>query len=81
MMTDRSCVAQADALRAAELMVAAEEARAKLLAGEGDANAVVRMENRAARAARKLGVYQQSGKQKARAGGVPAFLQTAGSAR
>lgn len=54
-----NCLAQADALRAAELTVAAEEARAKLLAGEGDANGVVRLENLAARAVRKLGLDQQ----------------------
>lgn len=59
-MSNRSnCFAQADALRAAELMVAAEEARAKLLAGDGDADAVVRLENLAARAVRKLGLDQQ----------------------
>jgi hypothetical protein len=52
----RSPVAQADAIRAAELTVAAEDARAKLLAGDGDANAVVRIENLATRAVRKLGI-------------------------
>jgi hypothetical protein len=61
-MNNRSCFAQADALRAAELMVAAEEVRAKLLAGEGDASAVVRLENLAARAVRKLGLDQQQAK-------------------
>jgi hypothetical protein len=80
-MSDRGIAAQADAMRAAELMVAAEEARGKLLTGDGDANGVVRIENLAARAVRKLATYQQqSGKPKAR-NGVPAFLQTAGTAR
>jgi hypothetical protein len=60
-MTDRSCTGQADALRAAELMVAAEEARARLLAGNGDADGVVRIENLAARAVRKLGLDRQQG--------------------
>lgn len=55
----RSPVAQADAIRAAELTVAAEDARAKLLAGDGDANAVVRIENLAARAVRKLGLVER----------------------
>jgi hypothetical protein len=73
-MIDRSCVAQADALRAAELVVAAEEARTKLFAGNGDANGVVRMENLAARAVRKLAAYQQQSAKQKRAG-VPAFLQ------
>jgi hypothetical protein len=52
----RSPVAQADAIRAAELTVAAENARAKLLKGDGDGNAVVRLENLATRAVRKLGL-------------------------
>lgn len=47
---------QADALAAAELKVAAEIERAKLLAGQGDADAPVRVENLAARAERKLGL-------------------------
>jgi hypothetical protein len=55
----RSPVAQADAIRAAELTVAAEDARAKLLAGDGDANAVVRIENLAGRAVRKLGLGER----------------------
>src|ERR1700733_1666666 len=62
-MTDRSCIAQADVLRAAELVVAAEDARAKLLAGNGDAVAVVRLENLAGRAIRKLGLDRAGTKQ------------------
>jgi hypothetical protein len=58
-MADRGCIAQADALRAAELTVAAEDARARLLAGAGDADELVRIENLAARAVRKLGLDQQ----------------------
>jgi hypothetical protein len=54
-----SPVAQADAIRAAELTAASENARAKLLAGDGDANAVVRIENLAARAVRKLGLNER----------------------
>jgi len=62
-MSNRSnCFAQADALRAAELTVAAEEVRADLLAGNGDANAVVRLENLAARAVRKLGLDPEQAK-------------------
>jgi hypothetical protein len=45
---------QAGVLAAAELIVAAEAARANLLAGRGDINAVVRVENLAARALRRL---------------------------
>lgn len=52
----RSPVAQADAIRAAELTVASENARAKLLKGDGDANEVVRLENLATRAVRKLNI-------------------------
>jgi hypothetical protein len=55
----RSPVEQADAIRAAELTVASENARAKLLAGNGDANEVVRLENLAGRAVRKLGLAQR----------------------
>ena len=55
----RSPIAQADAIRAAELTAAAENARARLLAGDGDANAVVRIENLAARAVRKLGLVER----------------------
>jgi hypothetical protein len=47
---------QADALRAAELIVASEQARARLLAGEGDADVVVRLEGASSRAVRRLGL-------------------------
>jgi hypothetical protein len=47
---------QATILAAAELMVAAESARAALLAGTGDVDQVVRLENLAGRAVRKLGI-------------------------
>jgi len=46
----------ANALAAAELTVAAEAARSKLLAGAGNADAVVRIENLAARALKRLGI-------------------------
>jgi hypothetical protein len=49
-------VSTADALRAAELVVASEQARAKLLAGEGDADMVVRLEGASDRAIRRLGI-------------------------
>jgi hypothetical protein len=49
-------VSQADALAAAELKVAAEDARARLLAGTGDVDQTVRLENLAARSAKKLGI-------------------------
>jgi hypothetical protein len=50
-------VAQANALAAAELKVAAEDARAKLLAGgDIDPDQVVKLEGAAARAERKLGL-------------------------
>jgi len=48
--------AQAAVLAAAELVVAAETARAALLAGTGDVDQVVRLENLSARAIRKLGI-------------------------
>jgi hypothetical protein len=47
---------QADALTAAELRVAAENERAKVLAGHGSADDLVRVENLADRAVRKLGL-------------------------
>jgi hypothetical protein len=60
-----SIVAQSAALQAAELTVAAEDARARLLAGQGDADQVVRLQNLAQRAVRKLGIDQQpTGKRK-----------------
>jgi hypothetical protein len=43
-------------LAASELLVAAENARAALLAGRGDVDQVVRIENLAARAVRRLGL-------------------------
>ena len=49
-------VIQANALRAAELTVAAETARAKLLAGEGDPDVVVRLEGMAARSVKVLDI-------------------------
>jgi hypothetical protein len=49
-------VAQAAAISAAELTLAAEDARAKLLAGNGDPDQVVRLENLAHRTVRKLGI-------------------------
>jgi hypothetical protein len=49
-------VLQSNALRAAELTVATETARAKLLAGDGDIDAVVRIEGMAARSVRALGI-------------------------
>jgi hypothetical protein len=50
---------QALCLAASELVVAAEAARARLLAGEGDAallDQVIRLENLSARAVRRLGI-------------------------
>jgi hypothetical protein len=49
-------LSQTNALCAAELKQAAEDARARLLAGAGNANEVVRLENLASRAERKLGL-------------------------
>jgi hypothetical protein len=49
-------IAQANALNAAELTVAAENARTKLLAGAGDIEQIVRLENLANRAVRRLGL-------------------------
>jgi hypothetical protein len=54
-----STVAQSAAISAAELVVAAEDARAKLLAGNGDPDQVVRLENLAHRAVRKLGIERR----------------------
>jgi hypothetical protein len=48
--------AQAAILAAAELVVAAESARAALLSGTGDVDQVVRLENLSGRAVRKLGI-------------------------
>jgi hypothetical protein len=49
-------VAQANVLAAAELMVAAEMARVDLLAGKADVDQLVKLENLAARAIRRLGI-------------------------
>lgn len=53
-------VLQSNALRAAELMVAGEIARAKLLEGTGDADAVVRLEGAGDRAVKRLGLAKAS---------------------
>jgi hypothetical protein len=47
---------QANALAAAELKVTAEDARKRMLDGGGDADQLVRLENLAHRAERKLGI-------------------------
>jgi hypothetical protein len=47
---------RAAALAAAELTVAAEAARAKLVAGEGDLDQLIRLENLASRSVRRLGI-------------------------
>jgi hypothetical protein len=52
---------QAAILAAAELVVAAECARAKVLADGGDVEQLVRLENLAARATRRLGVKPDGG--------------------
>jgi hypothetical protein len=51
---------QAAILAAAELVVAAECARAKVLADGGDVEQLIRLENLAARATRRLGVKPNS---------------------
>ncbi len=53
-------IVQANALTAAELKVSAETARKLLLEGNGDADALVRLENLAHRAERKLGIKHKS---------------------
>jgi len=55
-------IVQANVLTAAELKVAAEEARKQLLDGTGDADALVRLENLAHRAERKLGIKRSTAK-------------------
>ena len=55
-------VAQANVLAAAELTVATETARVQLLAGKADVDQLVRLENLAARAVRRLGIKLGSGK-------------------
>jgi hypothetical protein len=52
-------VLQANALRAAELMTAAEIARHKLLSGIGDADQVLRLEGAAGRAVRALNINRK----------------------
>jgi hypothetical protein len=49
-------VCRAQVLAAAELVCAAENERSKLLAGQGDVEQVVRLENLANRAVRRLGI-------------------------
>jgi hypothetical protein len=49
-------IAQANVLAAAELTVAAETARVQLLAGKADVDQLVKLENLAARAIRRLGI-------------------------
>jgi hypothetical protein len=49
-------IVQANVLNAAELTAAAENERAKLLAGDGDVEQIIRLENLASRAVRRLGV-------------------------
>lgn len=51
-----SDVFRAAALAAAELTVAAESMRSKVLAGAGDVEQLVRIENLASRAVRRLGI-------------------------
>jgi hypothetical protein len=53
-------LAQANCLTAAELKTAAEVARAAFLAGTGDAEQLIRLENLAARAKRKLGIRSRA---------------------
>ena len=48
---------QAQVVAAAELVVAAEAARAALLAGRGDLDQVIRLENLSARGLRRLGLH------------------------
>jgi hypothetical protein len=54
-------ILQANALAAAELKVAAEDARKRMLGGGGDADQLVRLENLAHRAERKLGIKPSAG--------------------
>jgi len=55
-MSNPDDATRAAVLAAAELVVAAESARAKLLAGEGDIEQIVRLENLANRAVKRLGI-------------------------
>jgi hypothetical protein len=54
-------IRQSEALAAAELTEAAEAARVRLRAGNGDADEVVRLGGEARRAVRRLGIDRQSG--------------------
>ena len=54
-------LAQARALSAAELLLCAEDARAKLLAGDGDIELVVKLENLANRTIKQLGIANDGG--------------------
>jgi hypothetical protein len=60
MGTPSDPVTQAAILAAVELVVAAERARAKFLADGGDIEQLIRLENLAARATRRLGVKPTS---------------------
>jgi hypothetical protein len=53
-------IVQANAMAAAELKVAAEDARKRILDVGGDANGLVRLENLAHRAERKLGLDRRT---------------------
>jgi hypothetical protein len=52
---------QASGLAAAELMIAPATARAEFLAGRGDIEQIVRLENLAARAVRRLAISPGTG--------------------
>jgi hypothetical protein len=65
-------LSQASALRAAELMTAAEIARHKLLSGIGDADQVLRLEGAAGRAVRALAIDAK----REPAGGLQAYLES-----
>jgi hypothetical protein len=55
-----TAIVQANILAAAELKVAAEDTRKRLLDGQGDVDQLIRLENLAHRAERKLGIKQQA---------------------
>jgi hypothetical protein len=69
---------QAAVLAAAELMVAAETARSALLAGAGDVDQVVRLENLSARAVRKLGI-KPGGAKEVPGAALKAYLSSRGA--
>ena len=74
-------ITQANVLAAAELKVAAEDARKRLLDGTGgDADALVRLENLAHRAERKLGLRFQPHDPTPTIAEIAASLHAAGSA-